>query len=86
MAKPQAPVGATKNPHPDADHRRRLEALRDRLESAVAEAAHRDLAPLASRYQAVLADLAALPAVVEVDGVDDLAAVRSRRRSGTKAS
>jgi hypothetical protein len=68
------------------DHRARLEALRDRLAAAIEDAGARDLAPLAGRYQAVLAELAALPTVTEVDEVDDLAAKRRARRSGAKAS
>lgn len=89
MARPKAPVGAPRE-KPNAEHRERLEALRDRLEAAVSTAAHRDLAPLASRYQAVLAELAAMPSVSEKDGVDDLAARRAARkparRSGSAAA
>lgn len=81
MARPQAPVGAPRTPPPSEDQRKRLEALRDRLEAAVAEAGMRDLAPLAARYQSVLAELAALPVVEESDGIDDLSAARRRRRA-----
>ena len=45
----------------DEDHRQRLEALRDRLAGAIDGASDRDLAPLAARYQSVLAELALLP-------------------------
>jgi hypothetical protein len=86
MPRPQAPVGAPRSPQPDQDRRRRLEALRDRLADAIEEAGHRDLAPLAARYQSVLAELAELPAVKESDGLDDLSAARRRRRSGASAS
>jgi len=86
MARPQAPVGAPKQPLPSEDHRKRLEALRDRLEGAIEEAGMRDLAPLAARYQAVLAELAALPVVEESNGIDDLSAARRRRRAGASAS
>jgi hypothetical protein len=82
MARPQAPVGTTKIPESVVDHRRRLEALRDRLEAALTEAAHRDLAPLAARYQSVLTELAALPVSRGADDVDDLATRRRDRRSG----
>ncbi len=86
MARRQAPVGAPKPPTVRDDQRRRLEALRDRLEAAVAEAGHRDLAPLAARYQAVLAELAALPEVKDADGLDDLAARRAGRRAAASGS
>lgn len=43
------------------DLRTRLERLRDLLEGRLQDATDRDIAPLAARYQAVLADLAALP-------------------------
>jgi hypothetical protein len=85
MARPQAPVGAPRTPQPDEDRRKRLEALRDRLADAIEEAGHRDLAPLAARYQSVLAELADLPVTQESDGLDDLSAARRRRRSGTSA-
>lgn len=87
LAKTQAPVGGPKPaPLPSVDHRKRLEALRDRLEAAVAEAGMRDLAPLAARYQSVLAELAAFPAIEESDGIDDLSAARRRRRAGASTS
>lgn len=86
MAKPQAPVGAPKAPGVDEDRRKRLEALRDRLEAAIADAGNRDLAPLAARYQAVLAELASLPTVTETSDVDDLAARRKARRAAASAS
>ena len=85
MARPAAPVGAP-HPSPDDDRRRRLEDLRDRLEAAIAEAGHRDLAPLAARYQSVLSDLAALPVTEESDGIDDLSAARRRRRAAASGS
>jgi hypothetical protein len=83
MARPQAPVGTAKVPESVLDHRRRLEALRDRLESAMSDAVARDLAALAARYQSVLTELAALPVSKGADDVDDLAARRRDRRSGT---
>ena len=83
MARPQSPVGAPRIPAATTDHRTRLEALRDRLEAALEDAGHRDLAPLAARYQAVLAELAGLPEVKESDDVDDLASRRAARRSGS---
>lgn len=86
MARPQAPVGAPRSQGPDEDRRKRLEALRDRLEVAVAEAGHRDLAPLAARYQSVLAELADLPTAKGSDGLDDLAARRRSRRAAAPGS
>ena len=86
MARPQAPVGAPRTLLPSDDQRKRLEALRDRLADAIDDASPRDLAPLAGRYQAVLAELAALPIAEESTGFDDLSAARRRRRSGASAS
>lgn len=86
MAKTPAPVGAPRAQSPDEDRRKRLEALRDRLEAAIEAASDRDLAPLAARYQSVLADLAALPAVKDSDGIDDLSAARRRRRAAAAGS
>lgn len=85
MARSAAPVGVGSSDGAK-DHRARLAALRDRLESAVAEAANRDLAPLAARYQAVLAELAAMPEAEGSDGVDDLAGRRAARRAGAAVS
>lgn len=86
MAKTPAPVGAPKVAMAVDDQRKRLESLRDRLADAIDEAGHRDLAPLAARYQAVLAELAGLPAVKGSDGVDDLAARRQNRRAAASGS
>jgi hypothetical protein len=86
MARRAAPVGAPKEPPGSAEHRRRLEALRDALTAAVAGAGNRDLAPLAGQLRAVLSDLAALPDVTEASDVDDLASKRARRRSAASAS
>ena len=86
MARPQAPVGAPKMPPASADHRARLERLRDRLEGAIETAGDRELAPLAARYQSVLSELAALPVIEESDGIDDLSAARRRRRSAASGS
>lgn len=86
MARRQAPVGAPKEPAGTTEHRRRLEALRDALTAAIANAGNRDLAPLAGQLRAVLSDLAALPDMTEASDVDDLAAKRARRRSGASAS
>jgi hypothetical protein len=80
MARQSAPVGKPKQDPAAEDRRTRLTALRDILETAVHEAAHRDLAPLAARYQAVLAELAALPSGEAADDIDDLASARARRR------
>jgi hypothetical protein len=80
MARPSAPVGKPKQDPEAEDRRRRLVVLRDLLEAAVLDAAHRDLAPLAARYQSVLAEIAALPAGEAADDIDDLASARARRR------
>jgi hypothetical protein len=71
---------------PDEDRRKRLEDLRDGLEARLPGASDRDYAALASRYQAVLAEIAALPAVKDSDGIDDLAAQRRRRRAAASGS
>lgn len=79
MPRKPAPVGAPKAPTPDEDYRRRLLALRDRLEAAVADAGDRELAPLTARYVDVLDRVAALPdADRAADVVDDLTARRAR--------
>ncbi len=83
MPRKPTPVGAPRVPESVTDHRTRLEALRTRLEGALEDAGHRDLAPLAARYQAVLTELASLPEVKGSDDVDDLATRRRDRRSGT---
>jgi hypothetical protein len=85
MAKPAAPVGRPAVDPEAVDRRARLIALRDILEAAVLEAAHRDLAPLAARYQSVLAEIAALPSEEAADDIDDLAQARARRRESVAA-
>lgn len=86
MARPQAAVGAPREPAETSDHRTRLVALRDLLEGRLLEAATRDTAPLAARYQAVLAELAAMPAPAKGSTLDDLTARRASRRSKPAAS
>ncbi len=81
-----APVGRERETVADAEYRARLVALRDRLESAVLEAAHRDLAPLSARYADVLDRLAALPEVAEVDVVDEFAARRARASKPSRSA
>jgi hypothetical protein len=78
VARRQAPVGAPKESPADADYRARLTALRDRLEAAIAEAGHRDLAPLAARYAEVIDKLAGLPEIKEGDVLDEFTARRAR--------
>lgn len=85
MATPPTPVGASTPDPTVADHRKRLEALRDVLTAAIADAGPRDLAPLAGQLRRVLADLAALPQTEGVSLADDLAAKRARRRSAASA-
>ena len=86
MARPQAPVGAAVESSDTSDHRARLVALRDLLGARLLDAAHRDTAPLAARYQAVMAELAAMPASAKGSTLDDLTARRASRRSGSAAS
>lgn len=78
MPRRPAPVGAPREPAPDADYRARLLALRDRLEAAIAEAGDRELAPLTARYVDVLDRVKALPEERTGDVVDDLTARRAR--------
>ena len=85
MPRTAAPVGAPKEPVGTAEQRLRLEALRDALTTALADAGTRDLAPLAGQLRAVLKDLAGLPMVTETSRVDDLAAQRAHRRAASKA-
>lgn len=85
MARPKAPVGAPKAVSGTLDLARRLERLRDVLEAAIQAAEPRDLAPLSTRYQAVITQLAELPAEKEADGIDDLSNARRRRRSSASA-
>jgi len=61
-----------------------LEALRDELARRLPEATDREAASLATQLRLVLAELDALSAGEEADIVDDLAARRAARRSGTQ--
>lgn len=64
------------------DRRKRLEELRDQLASAIATCTENMLPQLAGQYRATLADLAALPPVVEkVSVTDEL----KQRRAGRVA-
>ena len=85
MARKATPVGADKVDE-GAEHRARLVVLRDLLESRLMDAAHRDTAPLAARYQSVLTELASLPAPAKGSTLDDLAARRVARRTVTSDS
>lgn len=65
---------------PVDDRRRRLEELRDQLAAAIGACSENMLPQLAGQYRATLADLAALPPVVEkVSVTDELKQRRSRR-------
>ena len=76
------------------DDRERLEELRDRLRSAIADAKPADLPALARQYRETVADLRALPDPTATDEVDELASRRStaaaavpkRTRGGRKRS
>jgi hypothetical protein len=61
-----------------------LEALRDSLADALVKADSNVIAQIAARLQAVLTELAALPAVERTE-VDDLTERRKTRRSRTDA-
>jgi hypothetical protein len=63
------------------DRRAALEALRDRLATAIVGASASKLAPLANQLRAVLADLDGLPVAKGASVVDDLASRRTDRRS-----
>jgi hypothetical protein len=66
------------------NHRVALEALRDSLADALVKADSNVIAQIAARLQAVLTELAALPAVERTE-VDDLTERRKTRRSRTDA-
>lgn len=83
MARPQAPVGAPREVPGSSDHRRRLEAARDLLESRLHDADDRNLAALTARYVDVLDKLAAIPPAPEVSAIDDLTARRARKPAAT---
>lgn len=63
-----------------SDHRRRLEAIRDRLTEELDESAGRDLAPLARELRAVLAELESLPVPDSKAPADEIAKRRNDRR------
>lgn len=68
------------------DHRRALEALRDKLAEELDSSTGRDAATIAKELRAVLDMLSKLPATAEVSQVDQLAARRAARRANTAAS
>jgi hypothetical protein len=70
----------------DKDHRKRLEALRDRLEAALETCSENMLPQLAGQYRACLADLADLPSIQEASPADDLNARRASRLAAAKAA
>lgn len=67
------------------DRRRALEALRLKLALAVEACDPEKIAPPATRLQAVLDAIAALPDAKEQSTSDDLAARRKARRSAAQA-
>ncbi len=68
------------------DHRLRLEALRDRLESALSVASPEMLPQLAGQYRATLADIAKIDDAEPVGMIhDDLVAKRRQRRELLKS-
>ena len=71
----------------DDDHRRRLEALRDMLDSALSVASPEMLPQLAGQYRATLSDIAKLDAAEPKAMIhDDLVAKRRARRSALKSA
>jgi hypothetical protein len=66
------------------DHRISLEAMRDKLADSMNLAEPNEIAPIAARLQAVLAELASLPSV-EASEVDELASRRDARRAAADA-
>jgi hypothetical protein len=66
------------------DQRMALEAMRDKLADSMAKADPNVIAQIAARLQAVLTELAALPAVERTE-VDDLIERRKARRARTDA-
>jgi hypothetical protein len=68
------------------DRRERLETLRTQLEQALATCSENMLPQLAGQYRATLADIAALPPLVEKVSVkDELKAKRAGRVAAAKA-
>ena len=68
------------------DHRKRLEALRDKLALALESCSENMLPQLAGQYRATLADLAALPAeVAKVLSVRDQLKERRESKHGDAA-
>lgn len=68
------------------DRRERLEKLRDQLAAAIECAEPNMLPQIAGQYRATLADIAALPPVVEKVAVkDELKARRQNRVAAAKA-
>lgn len=70
----------------EPSRRVRLTELRDRLTCAVADAAPRELAPLAKQLRETLAELDGLPLAKEPTPVDDIATRRAARRSRASGS
>lgn len=73
---------AITDPAAAADHRERLEALRDRLTAAAEVATDRNLAPIARSLQAVLDALAQLPEASPADPIAALQAKAAARLAG----
>jgi hypothetical protein len=65
------------------DHRQALTAMRNILADHLIAADPNVSAQIAARLQAVLAELAAMPAVKELSVIDELRAERDRRRKSS---
>lgn len=70
----------------EATRTERLEADRDRLEQAIAEASPRELAGLVREHRALLKELAALAEPAKGSIRDQLAAKRQAREAGASGS
>jgi len=69
------------------DHRERLEDLRDKLAMALGQCSENMLPQLAGQYRATLADIAALPPVVEAQSVtDEIRARREKKKAAPVAA
>jgi len=69
------------------DRRVRLEGLRTQLEQALSTCSENMLPQLAGQYRATLADIAALPPVVEAQSVtDEIRARREKKKAAPVAA
>lgn len=69
----------------NGSRREALEAIRDRLATALQDAEGRDAAPLAKELRAVIAELDSMPTAAEVSPVADLRARIAARKQAAKS-